>query len=82
MREKAGSSAEVDYVVNIEGKIIPIEVKSGATGRLRSLQLFMQEKKQPIGVRISPAPLTFEKGILSLPLYMIAELPRLLKSYV
>jgi hypothetical protein len=79
-REARGSSAEVDYVVNLESKIVPIEVKSSSTGRLRSLRRFMEEKKCEIGVQISEAPLTFEKGILSIPFYMIHELPRLLKE--
>lgn len=79
-REKASSSAEVDYVVNIEGKIIPIEVKSGATGRLRSLKQLMEEKNIPFGVRISERPLTFEKRILSVPFYLIQFLPRLIRE--
>ena len=82
VREKTGSSAELDYVINIGGEIIPIEVKSGATGRLRSLRIFMEERRRPIGVQISTAPLHFQNGILSLPLYLISELPRILKSIV
>jgi len=79
-REKVNSSAEVDYVVNIEGKIIPIEVKAGSTGRLRSIKQLMEEKKISLGVRISEHPLTFEKGILSVPFYMIHALPRLIQE--
>ncbi len=79
-REKKSSSAEVDYVFNIEGRIIPIEVKAGKTGRLRSLQQFMLEKEVPVGVRISMHPLSYERGILSVPFYMIKQLPRLLES--
>lgn len=43
-REKKGSAAEVDYVVAIDDKVVPIEVKAGSTGRLKSLQVFLQEK--------------------------------------
>lgn len=32
-RDEKGSTAEVDYVINIDSKIIPIEVKSGKTGQ-------------------------------------------------
>lgn len=77
VRDARGSSAEVDYLANIGSQIVPIEVKSGATGRLRSLQIFMEEKKIPLGVRISQSPLSLDKNILSIPFYMIAELPRL-----
>ncbi len=76
-REKKNSTAEVDYVINLGGKIIPIEVKAGATGRLRSLKQFMQEKEVPLGVRISEAPLSLENDILSVPFYLIDSLSRL-----
>jgi len=78
-REKKGSSAEVDYLIEVGNDIIPLEVKSGATGRLRSLKQFMEEKKSPLGVQLSQAPLSFAEGILSVPLYMISDLPRLVK---
>jgi predicted AAA+ superfamily ATPase len=77
-REAVGSEAEVDFVIPLQGKVIPVEVKSGTTGSLRSLRLFMQEHKTPLGVRISQHPLSLVDGILSVPLYMIHELPRLL----
>jgi len=79
-REKRGSLAEVDYVIQLDDKILPIEVKSGKTGRLRSLQIFMEEKKVPMGICLSLKPLDFTNGILSVPLYMIHELKRLLSS--
>ncbi|MBN1465094.1 hypothetical protein JXA02_04985 [candidate division KSB1 bacterium] len=34
-------SAEVDFLFSIDGKIVPVEVKSGAAGRLRSLHLLL-----------------------------------------
>ena len=40
-RQAKSSSAEVDYLAVIEGKIHPVEVKSGAAGSLRSLHLFL-----------------------------------------
>lgn len=81
-REKKSSSAEVDYVVNIEGRIIPIEVKAGATGRLRSLKQLMEEKSLPLGLRISQRPLSFEDGVLSVPFYMVHAIPRLIAEVI
>ena len=40
-REARGSSAEVDYLTVRDGKIVPVEVKSGAGGSLRSLHLML-----------------------------------------
>lgn len=79
-RDKQGAQAEIDYVVEIGSHVIPIEVKAGAEGRLRSLKQFIHEKKSPLGVRVSEAPLSFEQNILSVPFYMIQEIPRLVQS--
>jgi len=79
-REKKGSEAEVDYVIEIENHIVPIEVKAGEIGSLRSLRQFMAEKKTPLGLRISQAPLALERDILSVPFYLIQEIPRLCSS--
>lgn len=78
-REKRGSQAEVDYVISIRGQIYPIEVKAGKTGRLKSIQTFLQEKKLPLGIRISQNPLMLSQNILSVPFYLIHELPRLIE---
>jgi len=79
-REKKSSLAEVDYVTTVDSKIIPIEVKAGTTGQLKSLKIFMAEKNIPLGIRISQAPLNYNDGILSLPLYLIHQLPRLVND--
>lgn len=81
-REKVGSQAEVDYLIQHNSQIIPIEVKAGKTGRLKSLQLFMYEHKSTIGVRISQKPLEQEQNILSIPLYAIEQIPRLIGSTI
>lgn len=52
-REKQGSQAEVDYVIQKHDKIIPIEVKASAQGKMKSLHLFLDEKKPDVGVRTS-----------------------------
>ncbi len=52
-REKKGSQAEVDYVTEINNDISPIEIKSSGQGSMKSLHLFMEEKKSKFGFRIS-----------------------------
>lgn len=76
-REKSGSEAEVDFVVEVGDTIVPIEVKAGKKGRLRSLRQFMLEKKASLGIRLSQAPLSLDDQLLSVPFYMIEEIPRL-----
>jgi len=77
-RDKKGSQAEVDYLVVHRDHIIPLEVKAGSTGRLRSLHLFMEHCKSPYGIRLSTAPLKEEGKVLSIPIYMLSEVYRLL----
>jgi uncharacterized protein len=79
VREEKNSSAEVDYLVAVQGSIIPIEVKAGAIGSLRSLKLFLTERNISLGVRISEAPFSLSHSVLSIPFYLIEELPRLVR---
>lgn len=51
-REEKGS-AEIDYVIQHGNQVIPIEVKAGKTGSLKSLHLFMRLKKYSKAVRIN-----------------------------
>ena len=50
-REGRSTNAEVDYVLALNGRVIPIEIKAGATGRLKSLHQFVGEKSIPLAVR-------------------------------
>lgn len=83
VREKNGSTAEVDYVYPFESKLIPIEVKSGKEGTLRSLHLFMDEANHDFAVRVYGGKLmvtdvTTLAGknykLLNLPYYLISQL--------
>lgn len=78
IREKPNSSAEVDYIIEYKGVIFPLEVKAGKAGKLKSLRVFTEEKKSPFAIRISQDELGFEKGVLSIPLYMISQMHRLI----
>jgi uncharacterized protein len=73
-----GSSAEVDFVLNLQRKIIPIEVKAGVAGHLRSLKQFMDKRSIPVGVKVSEAPLKLDHKILNVPFYLLSELPQLM----
>lgn len=79
-REKKDSDAEVDYVLPVGSNIIPIEVKSGSTGKLRSIHVFLEEKKSPFGIRIYAAPPQKSDSILSLPFYLVSQIPRLCRN--
>ncbi len=86
-RERADADAEVDFVFQHEGKIFPVEVKSGATGKLRSLFQFIDSSPHPFAVRVYSGKLHLEKGktrlgnpytLLNLPFYLVHKLPEYL----
>ena len=71
-REARNSSAEVDYLIVVEGKIIPVEVKSGPAGRLRSLHALLNSFPDcPYGIVLSSAPYAElpEQKLKFLPIY-------------
>lgn len=53
VREKSDSNAEIDFLVEAAGNIIPIEVKAGKTGTLKSLHIFMLEKYKLFALRFN-----------------------------
>jgi len=71
-RQAKSSTAEVDYLAVIDGKIHPVEVKSGATGSLRSLHLFLTSYPECAGALVfSERPYSElpEQRITFLPIY-------------
>lgn len=91
VKEKNSSTAELDYVYAFKGKLIPIEVKSGKEGRLKSLHLYMAQANHPFAVRIYAGKLTItdvnnEDGttyrLLNLPYYLISQLDQYLSFFI
>ncbi|NQZ57614.1 MAG: ATP-binding protein [Lentisphaeraceae bacterium] len=52
-RDKKGSEAEVDYLIQCGMNIVPIEVKSGSTGSMKSLHSLMSLKNLSHAIRIN-----------------------------
>lgn len=93
-REEKSSNAEIDFIFQHRNKIYPIEVKAGKTGTLKSMQMYLYEKKLQEGIRFNmdlPSKGSFQAKVnastgdknlswelLSLPLYMVSELKRIL----
>lgn len=89
VRDKKGSNAEVDFVFQIQGKVIPIEVKSGSNAHLRSLQSFMSvEGASGVAVRVWPGKFSIDEvknplagthfRLINLPYYLVGALDRIL----
>lgn len=56
VREQKQSNAEVDMLLPFQNYAIPVEVKSGATGTLRSLHQFLNAAPHPFAVRLYEGP--------------------------
>ena len=73
-RKKRSSSAEIDYLIERDGLVIPVEVKGGATGRLKSLHEFLAAHPDtPYGLRFSAHNYTRQEKLRTYPLYAIAK---------
>ena len=83
VRESAQSSAQIDYLETDERRMIPIEVKAGSSGRLRSLHLFMEQSTGDLALRFYDGPIQLDEvstptdgthyRLLSLPLYLASQ---------
>ena len=73
-REKPGSSAEVDYVVQCNTDIVPVEVKSGTRGSMQSLFQFLTEKKYSYGIRCSLENFCKFENVRIYPLYAASHI--------
>ncbi len=74
-REARSSNAEIDYLVVIDGSVIPLEVKSGKEGRLRSMHQFMASHLEtPYGIRLYSGLPGRSEQIRSYPLYCLPGL--------
>jgi len=94
LREEKSGNAEIDYLMQINTLIVPVEVKAGKSGSLKSLHRFAAEKKTPLAVRfdlqqpsvhnvefavsIDKQPGNAAFRLLSLPLYMVEQCRRLI----
>jgi hypothetical protein len=89
VREKTTASAEVDFVIEFDGMVIPIEVKSGTNSKLKSLHIFMDEAPHNVAVRVWSQPLSVDtvitaKGksfqLINVPFYYVCVLNKVLEK--
>jgi predicted AAA+ superfamily ATPase len=88
VREKKQSSAEVDFIIPFENELIPVEVKSGATGSLRSLHQYIEGAPHSHSLRFYGGELVLSKvrtpsgrefSLLNLPYFLASQTEAYLK---
>lgn len=73
-RENANGNAEVDYIVQLQENLIPIEVKASNKGAMQSMYQFLKEKNSPLGIRLSLENFSSYQSIEVYPLYAVSNL--------
>ena len=73
-REKAGSAAEVDYVIQQGQDLVPVEVKAGTKGAMQSMFLFLTEKQRRYGIRSSMENFGEYQQVQIYPLYAVGKI--------
>lgn len=68
---ESDGKAEIDFIIQKETEIVPIEVKSSIRTKSRSLDLYMKKFNPKYGIRISEKNFGMEDGIKSVPLYAV-----------
>ena len=91
VREKNQSSAEVDLVVQFNKMVIPIEIKSGKEGKMKSLHQFIEAASHPYAVRMYAGKFSIEEHatrsgkkyfLMNLPYYLSTKLTEYLSYFV
>ena len=68
----------MDFLIQNEEAVIPIETKSGLNLKAQSLRTYRDKYRPTIAVRTSMNNLRMDDGLLNIPLYLMSEFPRLL----
>lgn len=70
----SGNKAEVEFVLQFEGKIVPIEVKADKNVTAKSLAYYRKSYAPPLSIRLSTLNMRKDDDLLNLPLYLVDKL--------
>ena len=88
LRDVKNSQAEVDFVIPFQGLLIPVEVKSGSSGKLKSLHLFMDQAPHSWAARIYSGKMNLERintptgksfTLINIPFYLAGRIIKVLE---
>lgn len=68
------SRSEVDFVIQVDSKVVPVEVKAATNLKARSLKIYMEQFKPELALRTSLADYKKTDKLIDLPLYVIENL--------
>lgn len=70
----SGNKAEVEFVLQFEGKIVPIEVKADKNVTAKSLAYYRKSYQPQLSIRLSTLNMRKDDDLLNLPLYLVDKL--------
>jgi predicted AAA+ superfamily ATPase len=76
----SGAQSEMDFVIQHNKDIVPIEVKSGENIKAKSLKVYREKYKPRLSIRFSMRELLTADGLVNIPLYAIFLMPELLDN--
>lgn len=93
VRDKKGSNAEIDFVFQTQGLLIPVEIKSGNNAHLRSIQSYTSIEGAPdIALRVWPGEFSVDEvknpltgstyRLINLPFYLLSQIDRIISRYL
>ncbi|MGB7393216.1 MAG: AAA family ATPase [Pricia sp.] len=91
IREKLQAQSEVDLVISYRDKVIPIEVKSGTKGTLKSLHQFMDRTNHPYAIRMYAGKFKIQESstiagtrflLMDLPYYLGTQLSKYIGYFI
>ncbi len=68
---KSKHNAEIDFLINIDGHIIPVEVKAACNTKSKSLKVYIEKYNPAYAIRVSGKNFGLFNGIKSVPLYAV-----------
>lgn len=90
----SGRSGEIDYIIELNGMVVPLELKSGASGSMKSLHLFMHKRKLSFAIRVDGNPPSIMQvnvkttegnavsyTLLSIPLYLLWNIEKIVENF-
>lgn len=76
----SGNTAEVEFVIQHAGRIIPIEVKADRNVTAKSLAFYRKQYAPQLSIRLSTLNMRKDDDLLNLPLYMVDKLKMLIEK--
>jgi len=73
--------AEIDFIIEYEDKVIPVEVKSGIANKSKSLQVYKNKYNPYLSIKVTGRNLKLDGNVLNIPLYALSKLDQIIQSF-